>query len=71
MMENRFPEKTIAALKAKGHDVQVIDGYAAIMGSSQVIMIDQDNGVLTRPARTRVDKPMPSASKTMHALHDP
>ena len=53
MMENRFPERTIAALKAKGHDVQVMEGYAEIMGSSQVIMIDQKNGVLKAGADPR------------------
>ena len=53
MMENRFPEKTIAALKAKGHDVKVVGGYAEIMGSSQVIMIDRENGVLKAGADPR------------------
>ena len=53
MMENRFPEKTIAALKAKGHDVKVVEGYAEIMGSSQVIMIDRENGVLKAGADPR------------------
>ncbi len=53
MMENRFPEKTIAALKAKGHNVQVTEGYAEVMGSSQVIMIDQENGVLMAGADPR------------------
>jgi len=53
MMENRFPERTIAALKAKGHDVQLMEGYAEIMGSSQVIMIDQENGVLKAGADPR------------------
>ncbi len=53
MMENRFAEKTIAALKAKGHDVKVVGGYAEIMGSSQVIMIDRENGVLKAGADPR------------------
>lgn len=53
MMENRFPEKTIAALQAKGHDVQVQDAYATIMGSSQIIMIDSENGVLKAGADPR------------------
>jgi gamma-glutamyltranspeptidase len=53
MMENRFPEKTIAALKTKGHDVHVVDGYAEIMGSSQVIMIDRECGVLKAGADPR------------------
>lgn len=53
MMENRFAEKTIAALKAKGHHVQVVESYAEIMGSSQVIMIDRENGVLKAGADPR------------------
>ena len=53
MMENRFPEKTIAALKSKGHDVQVVEDYAEIMGSSQVIEIDRKNGVLSAGADPR------------------
>jgi gamma-glutamyltranspeptidase / glutathione hydrolase len=53
MMENRFPEKTMAALKAKGHDVRVMEGYDEIMGSSQVIIIDPDNGVLKAGADPR------------------
>ena len=53
MIENRFPQKTIAALKAKGHDVKVVEGYAAIMGSSQVIVIDRENDVLQAGADPR------------------
>ena len=53
MMENRFPEKTIASLKAKGHDVRVVEDYAEIMGSSQVITIDRENGVLAAGADPR------------------
>ena len=53
MMENRFPEKTVAALEAKGHEVQVMEAYAEIMGSSQVILIDRENGVLTAGADPR------------------
>jgi len=53
MVENRFPEKTIAGLKARGHDVQVLEAYAEIMGSSQVIMIDPESGVLKAGADPR------------------
>jgi len=53
MVENRFPEKTIAGLKARGHDVQILEAYAEIMGSSQVIMIDSENGVLKAGADPR------------------
>jgi gamma-glutamyltranspeptidase/glutathione hydrolase len=53
MIESRFPQETIAALMAKGHDVRVQEPYAAIMGSSQVIVIDRDNGVLQAGADPR------------------
>ena len=53
MIENRFPAKTIAKLKAKGHNVQVLEAYAEIMGSSQVIMVDHKNGVLKAGADPR------------------
>jgi gamma-glutamyltranspeptidase/glutathione hydrolase len=53
MIENRFPEKTIAALTAMGHDVQVQAPYAGIMGSSQVIVVDRENGVLQAGADPR------------------
>ena len=53
LIEDRYPEKTIAALKAKGHDVRVQESYAPIMGSSQMIMIDRENGVLQAGADPR------------------
>jgi gamma-glutamyltranspeptidase/glutathione hydrolase len=53
LIENRFPEKTIDALKALGHDIQVEAAYAAIMGSSQTIVIDRENGVLKAGADPR------------------
>jgi gamma-glutamyltranspeptidase/glutathione hydrolase len=53
MIENRFPEKTIEGLRAKGHDVRVQEAYATIMGSSQVIVIDRTNGVLQAGADPR------------------
>jgi gamma-glutamyltranspeptidase/glutathione hydrolase len=53
LIENRFPAKTIKALKAQGHDVQIEEAYAAIMGSSQTIVIDRENGVLQAGADPR------------------
>ena len=53
MIENRFPAQTIAGLEARGHDVHVLPPYATIMGSSQVIVIDRDNGVLQAGADPR------------------
>jgi gamma-glutamyltranspeptidase len=53
MIESRFPEQTIAKLKAKGHDVRVLDAYSELMGSSQIIMIDYATGVLQAGADPR------------------
>ncbi len=53
MLESRFPDKAINALKAMGHQVEVLGDYAEIMGSSQVIMIDQETGVLQAGADPR------------------
>ncbi len=53
MIENRFPALTIAGLKARGHDLHVLPPYATIMGSSQAIVIDRDNGVLQAGADPR------------------
>ena len=53
MIENRFPTQTIARLEARGHDVQVLEAYATIMGSSQVIVIDRENGVFQAGADPR------------------
>ena len=53
MIENRFPAPTIAGLHARGHDVHVLPPYATLMGSSQVIVIDRDNGVLQAGADPR------------------
>ncbi|MDJ0721452.1 MAG: gamma-glutamyltransferase [Desulfobacterales bacterium] len=53
MIENRFPQKTIEGLVTRGHDVRVLEAYATIMGSSQVIAIDHDNGVLQAGADPR------------------
>jgi gamma-glutamyltranspeptidase/glutathione hydrolase len=53
MIENRYPAKTIAGLKAKGHRVQVLPAYAEIMGSAQAILFDHQNGVLNAGADPR------------------
>jgi len=53
MIECRFPEKTIAKLKARGHDVRVVEAYSEMMGSSRIIVIDHTNGVLKAGADPR------------------
>lgn len=53
MIENRFPAETIAKLKQKGHQIQVLEDYAEIMGSSQAILIDRETGILKAGADPR------------------
>jgi gamma-glutamyltranspeptidase/glutathione hydrolase len=53
MIEDRFPPETIAALTARGHEIQVLEAYAPIMGSSQAIVVDRENGVLKAGADPR------------------
>ncbi len=44
-MEARFAQKTLDALKAKGHKVEVVDKYDGVMGSSHTIFLDPETGV--------------------------
>lgn len=53
MIESRFPAKTLDDLKAKGHQLQVLDDWATIMGSSQTILVDPETGVLKAGADPR------------------
>ena len=47
-------EKTcLDVLKAKGHQLQVLDDWATIMGSSQAILVDPETGVLKAGADPR------------------
>jgi len=52
-MEGRFPAETIAELKAKGHKVELLPDWHQIMGSSQAVLIDTDQGVLMGGADPR------------------
>jgi len=53
MIESRFPAKTLDALKGKGHQLQILDDWATIMGSSQAILVDPETGVLKAGADPR------------------
>jgi gamma-glutamyltranspeptidase/glutathione hydrolase len=53
MIENRFPESTLASLERMGHRLDVLGPYAEIMGSSQAILVDRGNGVLQAGADPR------------------
>ncbi len=52
-LESRFPPETIAGLKDRGHAVQLLSDWDPVMGSSQIIWIDKDNGVLKAGADPR------------------
>jgi gamma-glutamyltranspeptidase/glutathione hydrolase len=41
-LEARFGPETVASLRARGHDVKVVDGWSDLMGHAQLIRIDDD-----------------------------
>ena len=53
MLESRFPSETIAELKTMGHRIDVLADWHEIMGSSQIIMLDSDHGILMGGADPR------------------
>jgi gamma-glutamyltranspeptidase/glutathione hydrolase len=52
-LEGRFPPETIAELKARGHALELLTDWDPVMGSSQVILIDTNDGVLKAGADPR------------------
>jgi gamma-glutamyltranspeptidase/glutathione hydrolase len=52
-LEGRFPTETIAGLKARGHALELLADWDPVMGSSQVILIDTNDGVLKAGADPR------------------
>jgi gamma-glutamyltranspeptidase/glutathione hydrolase len=52
-LEGRFPTETIAGLKARGHALERLADWDPVMGSSQVILIDTNDGVLKAGADPR------------------
>jgi gamma-glutamyltranspeptidase/glutathione hydrolase len=53
LLEDRFAPETIEALRAKGHEVIVGDGWEKETGGAQAIMIDPTTGVLQGGADPR------------------
>ncbi len=53
LLEGRFPEAGIAALRALGHQVSVVEDWDGVMGSSQAIRLDRAQGVLRAGADPR------------------
>ena len=52
-LEARYPSEVVSGLKAKGHRIQIISEWDELMGSSQIIMIHRENGVLMGGADSR------------------
>lgn len=46
-LENRVTSETVEGLLARGHDLNLIDGWTATFGGAQAIVYDAENGVLT------------------------
>ena len=56
VLEEGIPEKTIADLVRRGHDVQRVGGYErALFGRGQVILRDEQTGMLTGGSDPRAD----------------
>jgi len=55
-LEEGIPPETAAALEAKGHEVEMVSGYArAMFGRGQIILRDQASGVLCGGSDPRAD----------------
>jgi gamma-glutamyltranspeptidase/glutathione hydrolase len=52
-LEGRFPAETMEELKARGHAVELSADWDPVMGSSQVILVDTNDGVLKAGADPR------------------
>ena len=53
LMEGRFSEKVILELASRGHRVERVPRWDAVMGSAQAIRIDRERGVLSGGADPR------------------
>jgi len=52
-LEGRFPAETLSGLKNRGHKVELLPDWDPIMGSSQIILIDSNEGILKAGADPR------------------
>ncbi len=53
--EDRIPSETLAALAARGHRIEVEEGWSSSMGHAQAIVIDRTHGTLAGGADPRAD----------------
>jgi len=54
-LEGRFPLATVEELRKRGHEIQVVEGWAQNMGSAHGILIHPENGLLMGGADPRSD----------------
>lgn len=54
-LEGRIPGAVIAALTARGHDIEVVEAWSEIMGHAGVILVDAENSTLQGAADPRGD----------------
>jgi gamma-glutamyltranspeptidase/glutathione hydrolase len=54
--ENRIAPETIAELKGRGHEIEILDtGWTMLCGGMQAIALDPETGVMTGAADPRRD----------------
>jgi gamma-glutamyltranspeptidase/glutathione hydrolase len=53
--EDRIASETLAALAAKGHRIEVEEGWSSAMGHAQAIVIDREHGMMAGGADPRAD----------------
>jgi gamma-glutamyltranspeptidase/glutathione hydrolase len=52
-VENRFDEEVFAALRARGHQVEITEAWSDLMGHAAAIAVDRHSGVLSGAADAR------------------
>ncbi len=54
-VEGRVPAATIAALRARGHDIEAVENWTMLVGGMQAVSIDVETGAMTGAADPRRD----------------
>lgn len=54
-VEDRLPASTIAGLRARGHELRVLDAWTSAVGGGHGVAINPDSGLMTGGADPRRD----------------
>lgn len=54
-LENRIPEPVVQDLRARGHDIEVVEPWSELMGHAGAVLVDADAGTLQGAADPRGD----------------